>query len=410
MGREKGIVVEAFSQGNVNDLIQKVTDAADKKVGASEIPDIFSAYVDTAYAMDQRGLVAPLDSYMTQEELDQYVDAYIDEGRFDQEENLKIFPVAKSTEVFMLNKTDWDKFAADTGASLDSLSTVEGVTQTAAQYYEWSGGKAFFGRDAVANYFITGCKQLGHEIFAVKDGRVTFDTDEDTLRKLWENYYVPMVQGHFGAYGKFRSDDVKTGDLIALVGSTSGAAYFPTQVTINDTESYQIETLVLPPPVFKDGSPYAVQQGAGMVVVKSDEKREYASVEFLKWFTDAQRNLQFSTESGYLPVKKEANSLKALEAAELSGAGEALEKTLTVAIDVVNGYTLYTNKAFENGTNARNVLEYCMTDRAQADLEQIQALVDGGMTRKEAAAQFTTEESFQSWLEEFRGKLEESIQ
>ncbi len=54
MGREKGIVVEAFSQGNVNDLIQKVTDAADKKVGASEIPDIFSAYVDTAYAMDQR--------------------------------------------------------------------------------------------------------------------------------------------------------------------------------------------------------------------------------------------------------------------------------------------------------------------------------------------------------------------
>ncbi len=32
------------------------------------------------------------------------------------------------------------------------------------------------------------------------------------------------------------------------------------------------------------------------------------------------------------------------------------------------------------------------------------------MTRKEAAAQFTTEESFQSWLEEFRGKLEESIQ
>ena len=51
-----------------------------------------------------------------------------------------------------------------------------------------------------------------------------------------------------------------------------------------------------------------------------------------------------------------------------------------------------------------------MTDRAQADLEQIQALVDGGMTRKEATAQFTTEESFQSWLEEFRGKLEESIQ
>ena len=72
-----------------------------------------------------------------------------------------------------------------------------------------------------------------------------------------------------------------------------------------------------------------------MVVVKSDEKREYASVEFLKWFTDAQRNLQFSTESGYLPVKKEANSLKALEAAELNGVAEALAKTLTVALDAI---------------------------------------------------------------------------
>ena len=37
-------------------------------------------------------------------------------------------------------------------------------------------------------------------------------------------------------------------------------------------------------------------------------------------------------------------------------------------------------------------------------------LTASGLTRKEAAAQFTTEERFQSWLKEFRGKLEESIQ
>lgn len=410
VGREKGIVVEAFSQGNVNDLIQKVMDAADKKVGASEIPDVFAAYVDTAYAVDQRGLVASLDPYLSEEDLDQYVDAYIEEGRFDQEGNLKIFPIAKSTEVFMLNKTDWDEFASATGASLDSLSTMEGVTQTAAKYYEWSDGKAFFGRDAVANLFITGCKQLGHEIFSVKDGKVTFDTDEATLRKIWDNYYVPMVSGHFGAYGKFRSDDVKTGDLIALVGSTSGSAYFPTQVTLNDTESYDIETLVLPTPIFAGADDYAVQQGAGMVVTKTDEKREYASVEFLKWFTDTQRNLQFSTGSGYLPVKKEANSIEALEAADLDDATDALRKTLTVAIDVVNHSTLYTNKAFENGTKARNVLEYCLPDKIQADLEQIQSQVDGGMSHEDAVAQFTTEENFQNWLTDFRQQLEKSIQ
>ena len=133
-------------------------------------------------------------------------------------------------------------------------------------------------------------------------------------------------------------------------------------------------------------------------------------MEFLKWFTDAQRNLQFSTESGYLPVKKEANSVEALEAADLDNATDALRKTLTVAIGVVNDFTLYTNKAFENGTKARNVLEYNISDKIQADLEKIQALVDGGVSHDDAVAQFTTEENFQNWLEDFRQQLEESIQ
>lgn len=259
--------------------------------------------------------MASLDPYMTAEELEEYIPGYIAEGRFDQEGNLKIFPIAKSTEVFMLNKTDWDLFARDTGASLEELSTIEGVTDVARRYYEWSGGRAFFGRDAVANYMIIGSRQLGQEIFSVVNGKVTIQDDKEILRKLWDNLYVPHVQGWFAAYGKFRSDDIKTRDIIALVGSTSGAAYFPNKVNLSDTESYPVESLVMPAPVFKGGEAYAVQQGAGMVVTKSDAKTEYGAVVFLKWFTEAQRNLDFSISSGYLPVKKEANTQDMLNAA-----------------------------------------------------------------------------------------------
>lgn len=38
VGAEKGIVVQAYSQGSVNDLTAKVMDAIDKKVGAEEVP------------------------------------------------------------------------------------------------------------------------------------------------------------------------------------------------------------------------------------------------------------------------------------------------------------------------------------------------------------------------------------
>ena len=38
VGLEKGIIVEAFNQGSTNDLLTKVVDAANKKVGAADIP------------------------------------------------------------------------------------------------------------------------------------------------------------------------------------------------------------------------------------------------------------------------------------------------------------------------------------------------------------------------------------
>ena len=44
-------------------------------------------------------------------------------------------------------------------------------------------------------------------------------------RQLWDNYYVPMVQGWFSDQGKFRSDAVKTGNLICFVGSSTSVVY-----------------------------------------------------------------------------------------------------------------------------------------------------------------------------------------
>lgn len=79
------------------------------------VPNIFAAYADTAYQIDALGLVADLGQYLTDEEIGEYIPAYIDEGRLRADGKLKIFPTAKSTEIFMLNKTDWDRFSSATG-------------------------------------------------------------------------------------------------------------------------------------------------------------------------------------------------------------------------------------------------------------------------------------------------------
>lgn len=238
-GKVQGIFVESFSQGSVNDLESNVLAAAQGKVGAGKIPNIFAAYADTAYAVDRLGLAADLSGYLTEEERAAFVDSYINEGRFSEEGGIKIFPVAKSTEIFMLNKTDWDLFSSATGASREDLATMEGLVRVAKAYYKWTDGltpapndgRAFFGRDAMANYFLIGAMPLGCEIFTVRDGRLDLNFDHDVLRTLWDSYYVPYIKGYFASSGRFRSDDIKTGNIIALAGSSSGATFFPNKVS-----------------------------------------------------------------------------------------------------------------------------------------------------------------------------------
>lgn len=233
VGKKDGITVETKSLGTAEDLEQNVLAAVNGEVGASEVPNIFSAYSDTAYTMDQKDMLVDLSDYLTDKEKDEYVEEYLKEGDFSDDGSIKIFPVAKSTELLFLNDTDWQKFAKETGAQYEDLQTVEGLVETAEKYYNWTDsqtpeaddGKALFGRDAMANYLLVGAKELGCDIFGVKDGKMTLNFDEDIIRKLWDNYYVPYVKGYFSAFGRFRSDDVKTGNVLGYVGSTSSATF-----------------------------------------------------------------------------------------------------------------------------------------------------------------------------------------
>lgn len=416
VGKEQGIVVEGFSQGGVSDLENSVLDAVNHKVGAGELPSIFAAYADTAYAVDQLGYAVDLRPYFTQEELDKFIDSYILEGQFSSDGSLKIFPIAKSTEIFMLNKTDWDKFAAATGAAVEDLKTIEGVTQVAQKYYEWTDslteaandGRAFFGRDAMANYFLIGAKQLGTEIFSVHDGKPTLNFDREVIRKIWDNYYVPIVKGYFSASGRFRSDDIKTGNIISFVGSSSGATFFPDEVILSDNEEYPIEMSVFECPQFAGGEKVAVQQGAGMVVTKTDEKQIYASIQFLKWFTQDERNIDFSISSGYLPVTKSANNMQTIQENLSDSVTETLP-IITAAINMVQNNTLYTTKAFENGTKARDILEYSMSDLATADRKTVAGRLASGMLLEEAAAEFVNDAYFDAWYQNTKSSLEELV-
>lgn len=412
-GKKQGILVEEYSQGSIDDLNIKVIESIE--MNEADKPDIFAAYADTAYNIFQEGKLVDLDQYLSKEEEKEYVDAYLSEGKFKDMDSIYVFPTAKSTEIFTINKTDWNKFAKATNASEEEFSTWEGIVRIAEQYYKWTDsltsepndGKAFFGRDSLANYIIIGSNELGHEIFQVTDGKVEFDFNKEAMKRLWDNYYIPYIHGYFASSGRFRSDDVKTGDIIACVEATSGISYFPEKVSEEDGSSYPIEAAVYPLPSFEGVEPFAVQQGAGMCVLSSDKQKEYASVEFLKWFTEEENNIKFSIGSGYLPVKKSANTQEAVDnyLSESKEVRSLLADGISIGVKTVRDYSLYTAKPFKNGYTARGILNTTLDEKAKKDRKKVVALMKQGMSAEDATAKYTTDQNFEQWYQSTREQL-----
>ena len=270
-------------------------------------------------------------------------------------------------------------------------------------YYEWSGGKAFLGIDSLANYIIVASVQTGNDIYKLQDGQVTFSFDQDLARILWDELYVPYVKGYYANLGKFRSDDEKTGDILAYVGSSAGAVYFPKEVTLNQNEIYRIESSVLPYPCFRDGDLCAMVQGAGFSIAQSDSTHEYASAVFLKWLTQEEQNLDFAVNSGYLPVENSSlNQGYAKAMAAYSGTPEynpTIGGSAEATLKMLSEYRFYSNPPFEGSYEMRQFYgEYMEASVDNARLEA-EDKMKAGMTKEEAQAQVTDEAHFQEWYE-----------
>lgn len=392
VGAESGVIVKAQSMGSLGDLEDALWDSVHQKTGSFDMPSMFQCYPETALALKEEAALVDFNEYVSEDEKLTYVRQFLDAGCIGADNAWNIFPMAASTEVLMLNQTQWDKFAAETGAELSALSTWEGLARTAEHYYEWSGGKAFFGRDAFANYPIIASSQLGHELFRVsqEENSVTLDFDKDTLRKIWDSFYVPYINGYYKQVGSFRCDDVRVGEVCAIVCSCASASYFPREVTAKDGKDYTIQCTVLPLPNFADTPPYATAQGAGIALTKSTHAKEYASVLFLKWFTKSEQNLRFCAASGYMPVSLEASQTDVMEAYLKEHATDSIIRdAILTSLAQSQKYVMYTPSAFLQGAQARAVIGHTMLSSAITDRETIK----GGA----APDKYLSDERFDKW-------------
>lgn len=346
VGKEKGIVINVTAISSSEDLNKSLAMIVNGDPGAPDIPDIFTGYPKIAVQFEEKGMLVNFDDYFTADELSAYVGAFVEEGRL-ASGGLYVFPIAKSTEILYLNQTLFDRFAAETGASQDKLSTFEGIAELAAMYYKWTDdrtpdipddGKQFFASDAWFNIAEVGMAQLGSNIFD-KEGRLSLSNDSYT--HIFETLYAPAVEGGFAIYDGYSSDLSKTGDLVCSTGSSAGILFYGNTITYVDGTIEDVDYSILPYPVFENGQKTALQRGGGLMVAKSDEKKEYAAAEFIKWLTASNQNMRFISKTGYLPVTKHAFE-QDMEAYLKTAEDARIAKMLTTVLSMYNEYTLFT--------------------------------------------------------------------
>ncbi|WP_373265845.1 extracellular solute-binding protein [Hungatella hathewayi] len=411
-GLELGIVVDAYGFGSSGELDDALFNSANEIIGSDPLPNVFTAYPDSAYRLDQLAPLVEMEEYYSAEELGRYRAEFLSEGVWGKDGRHKLIPVAKSTELLFVNETGWKQFRSAAGLSDDVLNTWEGLVSAAEEYYRWSGGQPLLGMNSFNDFAVLTAVQDGADPFPADGENHSFVYSRETARKAWNAYYVPHINGWYKS-SVYNQDGLKSGSLLAYIGSSAGAGYFPREVIVDGKNQYPIECRVRPYPTFEGGRGYMAQRGADMGIFRSSETSEYAAAEFLKWFTDPERNIEFTASIGYIPVENEAlSSIGALENfIQMSDNTDAVKKSVTAALEAMQEGKFFVRRPFENSYEANERFSRSLERKVELDLNELHNRVENGEDRQTVISGFMEDENFDKWyqdlMEEMVGEVNE---
>lgn len=403
VGEEQGIVVEAYSIGNIDRLADAVLSSVNNELGAKPMPHIFTAYNTTACEIDARYGLVDLEKYFSPEELSLYQPTFLNSGRIGTDQKLKNFPIARSTECIYLNCTDFNRFSYVMNITPEILLTWEGIVQTAELYYKWSGGKAFFGAQNIINT-MQAAAALEREKNGVDEGvrDPSLYYPLEAAKKIWDCYYIPYLKGYYSMeIEELQSmNPIKQGKLLMCIASTAGAVYCPDEVWMDENTHYPIQCSVLPYPVWEGEKKYAPMRGNSFCIVKSDSVHEYASTVFMKWYTQPEQNIAYAISTGYLPVNQEALTMDKLNTGDETQR-QILRDAQQVSLDMLSDFHWCKNGTTLWSSRFDTIFKELLTDRAKKDREAVLQCIEEGQNREALLEKYTSRKYFEKWYYEY---------
>jgi len=307
---------------------------------------------------------------LTQEQIDDFIPGFYNEGKAYGDNQMYTMPLSKSTEVLYYNKTFFDANGLTVPTNWDEMEA------TCKKILEIDPKAIPLGYDSEDNWFITMCEQYGYDFTsATGDEHYLFNNDNNKsfVKKLREWYQAGYVttEAIYGAYtsGLFTELDKNVSHSYMCIGSSGGASY---QIPADRA----FEVGVAPIPQANANAPKVISQGPSLCILKSGKSTDQeilASWLFVKYLTTNMAfQTEFSSTSGYMPVLKSAQNDETYAGWLGKADGYSFLTAYVVKVGLEQADSYFTSPAFNGSSAARTqvgaLLAKCMSE-STADVD-----------------------------------------
>ena len=301
VGTERGVQVKVTGTSSASKIGGYLKDAQSGGKDVQEMPDLFTCHIADALELGVDNLV-DWNGQFTADELAGFVPGFLADGMA-EDGRLLIFPVSKSTQLLMFNGSGFARFADAAGVGYDDLATWEGFYDAAGKFYDWSG-KPFCALDYPIRAVELCAMEHGSGDFYTESG--WYDTDNAVFKDSWMQFARSLAQGHVVVSDLYSNTQVMTGDVLCGLGSSAAILYYNDTVTYPDNTQEPMDLHVLPMPKTAGADALMTQAGVGLCAYKTTAQKAEAAALFVRWLTEAERNLDFVAQTGYMPVRSGA--------------------------------------------------------------------------------------------------------
>ena len=312
---------------------------------------------------------------LTEEQKNDFIAGYYNEGRQFGDDLMYTLPLSKSTEVLYYNKT----FFEENGLTVPT--TWEEMEALCAKIKEIDPESIPLGYDSEANWFITMCEQLGTDYTSASGDHYLFNNPENKeFVKMFRDWFQKGYLTTQTIYGSYTSGLFVSQEGIRSymsIGSSAGATHQRPKADANGAYPFDVGIATIPQADAENKK--VISQGPSLCIFQKENPQEVlASWLFVKFLTtNVEFQAEFSMASGYVPVLKSVGQNPVYAEFLASADGGSYISALAAKVCLEQESAYYTSPAFNGSSTARSqvgaLLASCLTAKDDGNVD---AMID----------------------------------